>query len=790
MALNPNFVPLTPLWEVFTDKDLLTFLSDGFVRFFIDTERTVGKPVYQLTGSPPNYAYTPYGFLDTDGSWRVNMNLQGAFDQVIYGFPLDEFGNVQLYFAQFYNSDGVFQFSREGFPNFFAPGGSTSTPVDINFIPDGQFRLHTDIPSTATLSLGEVRDPITQIAFGGWTFERPIASTARDFVTFQRIGSFVTNPIKSPRYAVEIVCEAPNAGDTFKDLRVKFDDVNKFSSDTDMFTFGITGKVVSSGSIVVELIIIKNFGTGGDPTTETVLTTFTLTSVFTPFSFAFSFGANTGAIIGPNNDDYVQLALRFPSNELFDVEFTDALLTPGTIVNPTFNDTTTREFLYESLFDDTDCPAFDGSDIGLPLVLTKTGLRFDHSEIGFIFASGSLAIPFGFLEADGVKYDTLLHSLDGIPYSRLGAIYTFNLTTEPLPFSIHTFGSGTDFVTMYVDALLNLILSTNQQGATTPPSDGGNPTGFTFGTIHIGNTNVDAKGYLTTGGTLYIIANSVGFTTFTSNITIGGTITSIIDAPRARAIQAVNITSVAAGQYFVFYTSTQPYAVWYKVNGAGTQPVIPGVSVYIEVDITSGVSVHDIAKFTSDAISGKQISFITTVPASAIPQSAYFNFLTTTQAYYAWYNKDGGGTDPMLLGKIGIQVNILSTDTKDQVTSKTASSINLRYFATPDLRGIFLKGYSGLSGNDLAAQSRYSSNSVMYGNTIGSREFSNNISHSHDLFQAGGAGNAVTFNSPAYITTGEEIPPVVSGVRYEETTSQGTTESHPENIYVHYIVKY
>ncbi len=70
MALNPNYVPLTPLWEVFTDKDLLTFLSDGYVKFFIDTERTVGKPVYQLTGSPPNYSYTQYGFLDTDGSWR------------------------------------------------------------------------------------------------------------------------------------------------------------------------------------------------------------------------------------------------------------------------------------------------------------------------------------------------------------------------------------------------------------------------------------------------------------------------------------------------------------------------------------------------------------------------------------------------------------------------------------------------------------------------------------------------------------------------------------------------
>lgn len=798
MALNPNYVPLTPLWEVFTDKDLLTFLHDGYVKFYIDTERTVGKPVYQLTGSPPNYTYTQYGFLDTDGSWRVNMNLQGAFDQVIYGYPLDEFGNVQLYFADFYNVDGVFQFSREGFPNFFAAGGSTSTPVDINFIPDGQFRLHTDIPATPTLELGEVREPITQIAFGGWTFDRPVASTARDFVTFQRIGSFVNDPVKSPRYAVEVVCEAPNAGDTFKDLRVKFDDVNKFSSDTDMFTFGITGKTVASGDVNVELIIIKNFGTGGDATTETNLTTFTITNTFTVFSFSFVFGANTGKIIGQLNDDYVQLALRFPSNELFDVEFTDALLTPGNVISPVFNDTTTRQFLYESLFDDVNSPTTDGSDIGLPLVLTKTGIRFDDSQVGFIFPSSSFIVPFSYLEADGASYDTALYSSDGIPYSRLARKLLLSLSTPivPLDFSIYLFGSGPNFLTADILLNLDIKISTNAKGATATPSDGANPTGFTFRNNHIGQVNILATGKVQTGNNFSIISDNAGTIAAPINATAIPSSVVLVNGTNARAVTSFNIGALGPSSYFVFYAPTgNAYLVWYTVNGGGTMPAVPGTTP-IQIDVFTGISTADEAKITADSISGYQVSQITTVAASAIPQSAYFNVSTLSQNYYVWYNKDDGGVDPAIIGKIGIEVKISSSDTKDQVTSKTITSLNVRYMATPDLRGIFLKGYSGLSGQDLGASFRYASNSVTFGNVIGSREYSNNISHSHLLYSAGGGTeNAWGFDSAVspLFSIGTSLPLEEYQSPYgkiQSMTDQGSSESRPENIYVNYVIKY
>ncbi|MGN6347047.1 MAG: hypothetical protein ACTHME_05030 [Candidatus Nitrosocosmicus sp.] len=796
MALNPNYVPLTPLWEVFTDKDALTFLADGYVKFFVDTARTVGKPVYQLTGSPPNYDYIEYGFLDTDGSWRVNMNLQGAFDQVIYGYPLDENGEVQLYFAQFYNADGVFQFSREGFPNFFIEGGSVTNPVNINYIPDGQFRLHTDIPSTALLETGQVRDAVTNIAYGGWTFERPSGSTARDFVTFQRIGSYVTNPQKSPRYAVEIQCQSPNAGDTYKDLRVKFDDVNKFASDSVTFTFGITAKTVSISSVNVELLIIKNFGTGGDPQTETSLTTFTFTNTYTPYYFSFVFGDNTGKVIGALNDDYAQIAIRFPVNDLFDVELTDALLTPGTVVAPTFNDTTTREFLYESLFDDMDCPPADGGSIGLPLVLTKTGLQFDASTVGMISLSSTYAAPFGFLPCEGSRYDSTLHSTDGIPYSRLGNVLN-TIVSSPLPFTVPIFGTGSDFVTAYIDNTLYITLSTNSAGSTASASDGLAPTGFTFSTNHVGAT-YEATGFIGQNR-LYIISNNPGVVGDPSIGTVAGSVTLDINGPNSRSVTQIIITSALAGQYFLVRTPSVAYYIWYKVDGVGTDPAISGATG-IEVDINAGISAQDLMRVTALAMSGSQVSQITTTVASTIPQSAYFNFSTISQSYYVWYNKDGGGVDPALTGKIGIEVDISSTDTKDQVTSKTVTAINTRYFATPDLRGLSIKGYSGISGFDLGDQLRYASNSVIYGNAIGTREFSANISHNHKYLaekktlSTSSGDTDITAYDASNPPTNDYIN--VPTVTLPETETRplidydGYSESRPENIYLNYFIKY
>jgi hypothetical protein len=805
MALNPDYIPLTSLWELHSDKDTGELLRSGYALFFRDTERTIGKPVFQITGSPPNYTYIEYGALDLDGAWRIDLNDQGAFDSIPYGYVLDVDGNTDLYFIQFYSADGVFQFSREGWPQFIADSIAPTQSVEINYVPNGQFRLHLDLPVSSNYEAGQVRSPITYCAFGGWTFDRPIGSTARDFVTFKRFDAYTSNPDKSPRYEIEIECESASPGDGYKDLRLKFDDVNKFADPVNEFTFAISGKVALGGAINVDLILIKNFGTGGDTATETTLTTFALTSTYQIFYHAFCFGTNVGKSIGVLNDDYIQLALRFPVDNIYDVVFTDAILTPGNVSSPIFDDTTTRQFIYRSIFSNV-CPNPDGSDLYLPLTLSPDGLIPDTSVIGSISAKATYIIGKGELDCDGAKYEGEGYSTDGIPYSRLRSKIIHSIPRTTPAVSIPLFGTGKDFLTADVLSVGNLKISTNTKGSTAAPSDGSTPTGFVFKTNHIGQVDVDAKGYfsfydvaaVSPEGKLFIIADKVGSVDpgFSDGGGFGATYVFNNNGDNARFCFTLDITAVIASSYFAFDAgdgagSQKTYVVWYKVNGVGTAPSSPG-STFIEIDLDTGLDVDDIAKITADSISGSQVSQITCAAASTITAGSFFVLDTLTQSYYVWYKKDGAGTDPAPSGKIGIKVDITGTDTKAQVTSKTATAINIKYFAAPDLRGLLLRSSQGDAENivDMDYAHRYANNSVLAGNQIGTLQYSSNISHVHPFYSLDATSPDRAIFTTAAINGGaswiEDGPTPI----HTPIASQGETESRPQNIYVNYVIKY
>lgn len=795
MALNPDYIQMTPWWELHSDKDTGELLRSGYAIFTRDTARTTGKPVYKLTGSPPNYTYIVTGFETAEGYWRVDLNDQGAFDDILYGYPFDEDGATDLYFIQFYSMDDVFQFSREGQPNFIEQDLNPTQEVDINYIPNGQFLMHLDLPKTSNYDAGQVRSPITKCAFGGWTFERPAGSTARDFVTFKRFAAYTPTPDKSPRYEIEIECESPSAGDAYKDLRIKFADVNKFASDVNEFTFGITGKYALGGGISVDLILIKNYGTSGDTATETVLTTFAITATYQNFYHAFTFGVNTGKSIGPLNDDYVQLALRFPVDSIYDVVFTDAILTPGNITAPVFDDTTNRQFIYRSIFSNV-TPAPDGSDLYLPMTLSPDGLIPDRSVLGTISAKGTYVVGIGELPCIGDSYETESYSADGIPYSRIQPLLTQSLTTPavPIPFNVPYFGTGLPFLTADILDTFDLKISTNIKGSTATPTDGGTPTGFTFKNIHTGQLDVEALGFLSNDNNFLIISDKAGIVTAPAVGTVGVTFVQNINSAEARSVITATIGAIAAGQYFAFSTGNGSGAegvvlVWFKLNGAGTVPSYPTATQTIEIDLYTGMTEKDEAKIISDSISGKQVSQITCLAGNVIPAGSYFILDTLTQSYYVWYEVDGGGTDPAPSGKIGIKVSISTSDTKNQVTGKTATAINSKYFATPDLRGLILRGVNGGSNVDLDAATRFAFNTVTTGDSLGTLQFSSNIGHTHAYYSLDVTTPIRAIFDTAAITNGNTetrgAEPLTSPI-----ADEGTSESRPQNIYVNYVIKY
>lgn len=116
MALDPTYVLGTPLEEIFLSKDTGLPLAGGFIYFYEDDSRITAKPVFELTGAPPNYTYTALPNPITLSSIGTPQNGSGE-NVAIYYHPYDASGNIQLYYVVVKDSNGVEQFTREAWPS-------------------------------------------------------------------------------------------------------------------------------------------------------------------------------------------------------------------------------------------------------------------------------------------------------------------------------------------------------------------------------------------------------------------------------------------------------------------------------------------------------------------------------------------------------------------------------------------------------------------------------------------------------------------------------------------------
>lgn len=792
MGLDSRFIIASDLQSLFRDKDTGLPLRNGKIYFWEDESRTTPKDVYKLSGSPPNYSYVSLGaVINLTASGTVSDN--GNNDIILYYFPYegapdDSDGNPELYFVQVYSEggtvSGVLQFTREGWPNFTGDGDSTQTDF-TNYVPNGQFLLHTDIPADATHTppyvAGEIRQAITTLSQGGWTFERPGGSTAKDIVLFHPTGSYVSNPSASPKFSVNISTESPGVGDGYKDLRLKFSDVNKFASDTQAYTFAFTAETDSGDDIPISLILIKNFGSGGSSTTETPLGNLTITSSFSIIQKSFVFGNNTGQTIG--DGDYIQLAIRFPLSSIFDAFLTDFILTPDAVTVESFPQTPDSQFSYQSLT--APPPAYDSSNLYLPLRLTPTGLGYDDSQIGKIFLSSIDELAIGELACDGAQYETSAYSSDGIPYARLQA-KLFNSSLDNSP----QYGTGLNFVTAYIGGG-GLYVASNTYGTvgTVEPPTNVN-VGFTMADISdaIATPGLSARGLRNGSASIYIRGLNGGTVTDAGAGTSGFTVTMIENFSSRPIIQVAGITSGAtlanpggAGKYFTFFVNNptnDEYYIWFKITDE-TDPALGGTGLLL--NLSASDTAADVTNKIVILVNGGYDSSIATVAASSITGGTYWTFGTNTNGYYVWYKKDGAGSDPLVAGKIGIEVDILEADDAPTVASKTLLAINKKYFAVPDFRGVFFRGYDPDDSWDSDTANRFGyQNTNLSGNTVGTFQLSINQSHRH-------------FYDHSIVGTGTDWATGPDGTitfETETTDTSGGSESRPVNAALKPIIKY
>ena len=759
------------LQHVFIDKDTSTPLIAGKVYFYHDNDRSTLKDIYVDAGTPGNPVYVATSNPQT-------LDNAGSFQQMIYLYPYDASGKVDTYYVEIYSAiaggpPATPQRTIENFPAL-ADGGGDDVPLDVyNYINNGQFLLNQTLPATDTKIAGEIRAPITNIAYGGWTFERPEASTAQDIVTFVPFNSWVSNPDGNPRYQLRVQNTGVSSGDGTKDVRIKFKDVNFFASDTKKLTVVFDAKSNGVSTLPVSFGYIKNFGTGGSTQVDMSLETFTIETAYEKFSFTFTLGDNSGQTLSTLQDDYLQLYWRLPTNATFDFEATSFMLLAGEYSDPSFEEETPQETIGRTLGGSLPVPASDGSDLYLPIVLTTSGFIFDDAEVGQIkaFAHGEAAASYK--PANGAKYETALTDPDdGIPYSRLQSKIGY------------TYGTGADYFQASDPTTTNTFnIGNNTPGSVSASADGAVPTGFTFVEVHAG-ANYKTDSVLTAASTLLLLNNNPGVVTTIAPGTSGFTVAIVQKGSAVLPEMSSIVTTVATalkGKYFNFqaYDAGAPvlYYLWYADETGGTDPAPPALGAGIKVIVNSADSAAVVAVKTMLALKGGEVTNVTTVAGSAVPANSYFTISSTASAFYVWYQKDGTGIDPAISGKIGIEVDILTADTDDEVATKTHDAINNKYFATPDVRGTFLRGWDNGAGVDQDSASRWSHSIAVQGDAVGTFQFSANLEHSHIYNAPLGGGSG-----PSPAGEGPYNP--------SPTNLDGTYEARPVNMYVNYQIKY
>lgn len=793
MTLNPNFVVAPSLEQYFVDKTTGLPLSGGKIFFYSDVNRSTLKPIYTISGNPPNYTYVQLPnpcILSSVGTFQDQLNN----NVLPYYYPYDADGNLELYYIKVFDQNDVQQFDRSGWPNLVNTNAPTTGSNLKNFIPNGQFWAHNNIPNN-----GKVTQSLTNVAPGNWYFSRPPASTSTDFVKFFRHGSYVSTPQASPRFLIQVSCTSPNITDAYKVCNVRFQDVNKFASLTQYYTFSFYGQAISSGNFPVVIRIVKNYGSGGTFSPQEIvnITTLNITSANQQFIVPILFGVNTGKIVGLNNDDYVAVEISFPTDRTFEGNFSDFVLATGRLSTVQFPATTSNEFLSESLIYDN--PQYDGSNLYLPVISGSNGYIYDNGQIGSIYAKNhlygydatnpSLSNETNELFCNGKTYDSSGYSALGIPFSRLQKRLFDPVSNMPIC------GTGADRTTAIVcESDPSTIFIFNNNYGTTSPVTGfssslvssSSPNGYGFNTffqqtdtgnfLNISNTvgyfpDINLPNAGTSGFTVNVVENDVSNLTFFSF-----------------QVQVLAASFMTPGSYFYFSSlpSFQTYYIWFVIDGVGADPAPSPGWIGIKVNLLSTYTLRDVSIIVSKALAGCQNYSVQFPSGNSIVggQSLTYSVTDDVNIFYIWYTVDGFGSPPNAPDQYLLNVDIASSDGSIEIAQETMMAMNNATFAVPDFRGIFLRGH----GNqpilpDLDSDLRFGNTPFMYGSDADSTyQTSANLSHFHGI--------------KLYEQTIGPYPGIPSQTIQNfaeaevKTETSGTYESRPNNINVYWVMRY
>lgn len=133
---------------------------------------------------------------------------------------------------------------------------------------------------------------------------------------------------------------------------------------------------------------------------------------------------------------------------------------------------------------------------------------------------------------------------------------------------------------------------------------------------------------------LFLVAGDGG-----SPITVGGGVTE-----KSEVVAEADVAGSLMGKYFALNSPTTDYYVWMR-------EMVPAVPEITEVDCEADV-------------------------ASSL-NNKYWEFTTVENMYYVWYNVAGAGVDPMVVGRMAIEVAVNADATATDVAVATAAAIDM-----------------------------------------------------------------------------------------------------------------
>ncbi len=197
IPLDPRFIPAFSIEDVLLDKDTGAPLTGGLVYFEQDNQRGTLKPVYQITGTSPNYSFTQLPnpvVLSAIGTFEDSLDNP----TIPYFYPYDANGNVELYYVRVTSSADVPQFTRQAQPYIQSTGSTSVTSAFENELSNPQF-AEVSFDTSSSTYVYNFNAAVQEVVNIAPDWDIVVSSTATGTVTVSQLtplGSLniLTNP--------------------------------------------------------------------------------------------------------------------------------------------------------------------------------------------------------------------------------------------------------------------------------------------------------------------------------------------------------------------------------------------------------------------------------------------------------------------------------------------------------------------------------------------------------------------------------------------------------------------